>query len=132
METNRSGAAVGWITFAGVMMIMAGAFQAFIGLVAIVDDEFYVVTPNYVAQLDATQWGWIHLIVGLIVLAAGFGVFSGNVLARTVGVIVALGSMLTMFFWLPWYPVWAIIILIIDISVIWALTVHGRDMADSL
>lgn len=119
----------GWIMFAGVMMITIGIFQAFIGLVALINDEFYVVTPDYLLQFDATTWGWIHLIVGLIVLASGFGVFSGNVLARTVGVLVALGSMLSNFAWLPWYPIWAITIIVIDVLVIWALTVHGRALA---
>jgi hypothetical protein len=125
-EDEAKGA--GWIMFAGVMMITIGIFQAFTGLVAIINDEFYVITPDYLLQFDATTWGWIHLIVGLIVLAAGFGVFSGNVLARTVGVLVALGSMLTNFAWLPWYPIWAITIIAIDVFVIWALTVHGRAL----
>ena len=69
------------------------------------------------------------MIIGLIVLASGFGIFAGNVLARTVGVFVAIGSMISMFFWLPWYPVWAIIIIAVDITIIWALTVHGRVLS---
>lgn len=116
--------------FAGIILVVVGVFQAFAGLVAIINDEFFVVTRDYVVQLDATSWGWIHLIIGLIVVACGFGVFSGNILARTVGVLAAIGSMLAAFFWLPWYPIWAIIIITIDFSVIWALTVHGRDLAE--
>ena len=131
MERQPSPAAAGWIMFAGVIMIIAGIFQAFSGLVAIVDDEFFVVTREYVVQFDATTWGWIHLLIGLVVLASGFGVLSGNVLARTVGVLIAAGSMVASFFWLPWYPIWAIIIIAIDLGVIWALTVHGRDLDDS-
>ena len=130
MSEQRSTAAAGWIMFAGVILITVGFFQAFAGLVAIFNDEFYVVTRDYVVQLDATSWGWIHLIVGIIVLACGFGVFSGNVLARTVGVLAAIGSMVAMFLWLPWYPIWAIIVIAMDITVIWALTVHGRDLAE--
>lgn len=117
--------------FAGVIMIIAGIFQAFSGLVAIIDDGFYVVGREYVVQFDPTTWGWIHLLIGLVVLASGFGVLSGNILARTVGVLIAAGSMVAAFFWLPWYPIWAIIIIAIDFAVIWALTVHGRDLADS-
>jgi hypothetical protein len=116
--------------FAGIMLIAVGIYQAFAGLVGLLEDQFYTVTPEYVVQFDATTWGWIHLIGGLIVAAAGFGIFSGNVLARTVGVLVAVGSMISMFFWLPWYPVWAIIVISIDVAVIWALTVHGRVLAD--
>lgn len=130
MSEQRSTAAAGWIMFAGVILITVGFFQAFAGLVAILNDEFYVVTRDYVVQLDATSWGWIHLIVGIIVLACGFGVFSGNVLARTVGVLAAIGSMVAMFLWLPWYPIWAIIVITMDFAIIWALTVHGRDLAE--
>ena len=112
MSETQSDAGAGWVMFAGIILIAVGFFQAFIGLVGLLEDEVLVVTPDYVAQLDATTWGWVHMIIGLIVLAAGFGIFSGNVLARTVGVFAALGSMVSMFLWLPWYPFWAITIII--------------------
>ncbi len=130
MSEQRSEAGAGWVAFAGVMLIVLGIFQAFTGLAGILEDEILVLTPDYVVQLDATTWGWIHMIIGLIVIASGFGIFSGNVLARTVGVLVAVGSMVSMFFWMPWYPVWAITIIAIDIAVIWALIVHGRVLSD--
>ena len=130
MSEQRSDAGAGWVTFAGIILITVGIFQAFAGLVGILEDEILVLTPDYLVQLDATTWGWVHLIIGLIVIASGFGIFSGNVLARTVGVFAALGSMVSMFFWLPWYPVWAIIVIAMDIAIIWALTVHGRVLAD--
>jgi len=127
--SERQNAGAGWVMFAGIILITVGIFQAFAGLVGILEDEILVVTPDYAAQLDATTWGWIHMIVGLIVLAAGFGIFSGNVLARTVGVFAAIGSMISMFLWLPWYPIWAIIVISMDIAIIWALTVHGRVLS---
>jgi hypothetical protein len=130
MSEQPHEAGAGWVMFAGIMLIAIGIFQAFAGLVGILEDEILVVTPDYLVQLDATTWGWIHMIIGLIVLASGFGIFSGNVLARTVGVFVAIGSMISMFFWLPWYPVWAIIVIALDITVIWALTVHGRVLSN--
>ncbi len=131
MERQPSAAAAGWIMFAGVIMIVVGVFQSFAGLVAIIDDEFFVLTQEYVVKFDTTTWGWIHLIIGIVVLASGFGVFSGNVLARTVGVFAAMGSMIAAFFWLPWYPIWGVIIIAINLAVIWALTVHGRDLAEA-
>jgi hypothetical protein len=131
MEQQRSGAAAGWIMFAGVVMVTAGIFQAIAGLAAIIEDEFYVIGREYAFEIDATAWGWIHLIIGLLLLASGFGVFSGNVLARTVGVIIAVGSMIAAFLWLPWYPIWAVIIIAVDLAIVWALTVHGRDLADT-
>jgi hypothetical protein len=72
--------------------------------------------------------GWIHLIGGLIVMFAGFGLFSGAVWARTVGVIVAVISAIVNLAWMPWYPVWSIAMVAIAITVIWALTAHGRDI----
>jgi hypothetical protein len=130
MSEQRSDAGAGWVSFAGIILITVGIFQAFAGLVGLIEDEFYAVTPEYVVQFDATTWGWIHIIIGLIVAAAGFGIFSGNVLARTVGVFAALGSMISVFAWLPWYPIWGIIVVSMNIAIIWALTVHGRVFAD--
>lgn len=120
--------AVGWISFAGIMLIMIGFFHAIAGLAGIIDDEFYVVGQEYVFQFDATTWGWIHLILGIVVLLAGFFVFTGSVVARTVGVIVAVISALAGFAWMPWYPIWGITIVAVAVSVIWALTAHGRDI----
>jgi hypothetical protein len=130
MSEQRSDAGAGWVSFAGIILITVGIFQAFAGLVGLIEDEFYAVTPEYVVQFDSTTWGWIHILIGLIVIAAGFGIFSGNVLARTVGVFAALGSMISVFTWLPWYPVWGIILIAMNIAIIWALTVHGRVLAD--
>jgi len=131
MQEEPSGAAAGWIMFAGVMLLIVGFFQAIAGFVGILEDEFYVATREYVFEFSTTTWGWIHLIIGVILMASGFGVFSGNVLARTVGVLAAIGGMVTAFLWLPWYPIWAIIMISIDVAVIWALTIHGRDLAEA-
>ena len=128
MSREPSSGAVGWTAFAGVMMILIGSFHAIGGLVGILEDEFYAATRNYVFQFDATTWGWVHLIGGLIVLLAGFGVFKGAVWARTVGVIVVSLSAIANFAWIPWYPFWAITMLAIDVAIIWALTAHGRDI----
>ena len=127
-ERQPSGAAVGWTMFAAFILILIGSFHAIAGLAGILEDEFYAVTPNYVFEFDATTWGWAHLIGGIIILLAGFGLFSGAVWARTVGVIVATISAIISFFWIPLYPVWAITIIAVDVAVIWALTAHGRDI----
>ncbi len=130
MSEEPSAWAAGWSMFAGVILIMVGCFQAIAGLVAIVNDEFYVIGHEWIFKFDATTWGWIHLILGIILLASGAGIFVGNVLARTVGVLVALGSAVVSFAWMPWYPVWAILIVALDVAVIWALTAHGRDITE--
>ena len=123
-----SGWAVGFILFAGVMMIMAGSFQAFSGLVALFENEFYVATRNYLFQFDATAWGWIHLIGGALVALAGFAVMAGQTWARVVGIILAVLSAFANFTFIPYYPFWAIMIIAVDVFVIWALAVHGRDL----
>ena len=127
MAAKPSGWAVGWIMFAAIMMLLIGFFHVIAGLVAIVDDNFYVATKEYVFQFDRTTWGWVHLIFGIVVFLAGLSLFKGAIWARTVGVILGVVSAVVGFAWLPWYPIWGIVIVVIAVSVIWALTVHGRD-----
>ena len=126
---EESGWAVGFILFAGIMMVMSGFFQAFSGLVALFQNEFYVATRNYLFQFDATSWGWIHLLVGLIVALAGFAVMAGRTWGRVVGITLAVLSALANFAFIPYYPFWALTVIALDIFVIWALTAHGRDVA---
>jgi hypothetical protein len=128
-ESAVSGWAVGFVVFAGVLMILIGIFHAIAGLAAIFDDQFYVVGPNYTYDVDVTAWGWIHLILGLVVVGAGYGVFNGAVWARTVGITLALISAVANFFFIPYYPIWSIIIIAIDILIIWALSVYGPRQA---
>jgi hypothetical protein len=133
MPSNRepSGWAVGWIGFAAFLMLMMGIWWIIAGFVALVDDTFYVVTNEYIFKFDVTTWGWIHLILGVVVLLASFGLFTGAVWARIVGVLIAFVAGLVAFAWLPWYPFWAIMFIIASVGVIWALTMHGRDIAES-
>jgi hypothetical protein len=118
----------GWIMFAGVMMILLGVFQAMEGLVALVNDDYYAVTRSgLVVSADFTVWGWVHLLLGLVVAAAGLGVMIGQMWARVVGIIVALLSAIVNLGFLAAYPVGSTIIITIDVLVIYALTVHGRE-----
>ena len=126
-ETERTGW-TGWITFAGVMLIIGGSLGLIFGIIAAINDNWVVFANRGAVSLDLSTWGWVHIIVGAIVLLAGFGVFTGNILARIIGVAVAVVSLIANFLWLPVYPVWAIIIITIDVLVIWALTAHGREM----
>lgn len=130
MEREPSLWAFGWMAFAAIMLIMGGAWWIMSGFIAILDDGFLVATREYVFQFDASTWGWIHLIVGIVLVAAGLGLFSGAVWARTVAVIVAAVAAVLAFAWLPYYPVWGIIFMVVSAGVIWALTVHGRDFVE--
>ena len=130
MSERPSGFVVGWTSFAAFMMILIGGFYVMAGIVAIFDDAFYVTTRDYIFQFDASAWGWIHTILGLVVFLAGFALFSGAVWARTVGAIMAVLSAFVGFAWLPWYPIWGIIIVAIAVAVVWALIAHGGEMAE--
>jgi hypothetical protein len=127
-QADTSGVAVGVTLFAAVLMMMAGTFHVIQGLVALLNDEFYIVGAEYVFQFDVTTWGWIHIIAGLVVGAAGFFLIQGAVWARTVGVAIACLSILANFAWLPYSPLWSLTIIAFDVFVIWALTAHGRDI----
>jgi hypothetical protein len=127
-DRETSGTAVGFILFAAIMLIMVGVFQALQGLIAIFQNEFYVATRNYLFQFDATTWGWIHLVVGLVVAFAGWGLLSGRTWARVVGITLALVSAIANFLFIPYYPFWALTVITLDIFVIWALTAHGHDL----
>lgn len=129
---KTSGWAVGFVVFAAVMMMLIGSFQAIAGIAAIFEDEFFVVGPNYVYDVDVTAWGWIHLILGVTVFLAGAGALSGATWARVVGITLASLSAIANFFFIPYYPIWSIVIIALDVAVIWALSVYGRREAGAI
>ena len=92
--------------------------------------EVYVATEEYPLQLDSVTWGWIHLVVGVLAMVVGFGLFAARAWARTSGVVIAVVSALATFVWLPQFPLWGFAILAVNLLVIWALTVHGGDLID--
>jgi len=119
---------VGWIVFAAVLMILAGTLNAIQGLVAVVNDEWVVWGNRANLYLDLTEWGWVHLVGGILVVLAGFGLLSGNVLARAVAVLLASLAIIANFLYIPAYPVWALTIIAINVFVIYALTAHGGEL----
>ena len=129
-SAHRAGPApwmAGMTTFAGIMLIIAGVFNVIEGLVALFQNEVYVAGRQYVFAFDLTAWGWTHLIVGGVVAAAGFAVISGQVWGRSVGVGIAVLSMLANFAFIPYYPVWSLLIIALDFFVIWALIAYKHD-----
>jgi hypothetical protein len=119
---------VGWIYFAGAMMVMLGVFEAIDGLVALFKDEYYLVPrTDLVVSVDYTAWGWVHLVIGVIMIFAGIGVMAGQTWARVVGVILAMLSAIVNIAFLAAYPVWAAIIITVDVLILWALIVHGGE-----
>ncbi|MGH3993671.1 MAG: DUF7144 family membrane protein [Pseudonocardiaceae bacterium] len=122
---DASGWASGGIIFAATMLTIIGVFQAIAGFVAIFDDEFYVVTRNYTFDLDTSAWGWIHLLIGIALLATAWGLFSRNVWAGVTAIMLASLSAIANFFFIPYYPFWSILVIALDVWVIWALTRPG-------
>jgi hypothetical protein len=119
----------GWVTFGGVMLIMIGLFQIVQGIVAIFEDEYFLVTrTGLVVSMDYTTWGWTHLALGIIAGLTGVGLLAGNTLARVVGVVIAAVSALVNMLFIPAYPVWSLIVITLDVIVIFAIVVHGREL----
>jgi hypothetical protein len=124
-----SGWAIGGITFAGTMMILIGIFQALNGIVAIANDDFFLVTRNYTFDLDVTAWGWLHLILGIVVVLSGFYLLAGRAWAGVVAITLAVLSAVLNFFFIPYYPWWSLLEIGLAVWVIWAITRPGAVRA---
>jgi hypothetical protein len=119
----------GWVAFAGIMLIMLGFFQMIEGLVALFNDGFYLVrAEGLVVNVDYNAWGWTHLILGAIAVAVGFGLMVGNMFARVAGIAIAMISAILNLVFISAYPVWSAILIAIDVIVIYAIVVHGREL----
>lgn len=133
-STTSGGAKQAWaqggVIFAAAMLLMLGIWQVFMGIAAIAKGEFFLSTSNYIYEFNVGGWGWIHLIIGIIMVIAGFFLFQGAPWARAVGIVLAVLSAISNFFFMPYYPFWSIVVIALDVFVIWALASVG-DMAKS-
>ena len=120
-----SGWAAAGIVFAGVLMILVGIFQAMTGLAAIIDPDFFRVTTRYAYDLDATAWGWIHLVMGVAVTGAGLALQARRAWAGVVAIVLAMLSAIANFLTVPYYPFWSLLMIGLAVWVIWALTRPG-------
>jgi len=120
------GAVIGLTILAAVFMMIAGVFGFFEGLAAIIRGSFFVALPNYAFSLSATGWGVVHMILGVLVFLAGAALLAGQTWARVVGVVLAASLMIANFVYLPYYPVWAIVLIALNALVIWALLTPRR------
>jgi len=128
---SRPAWTVGMSRFAGILMIIIGVFNAVEGIVALFRNEVYVTGREYVFTFDLTTWGWVHLLIGVLVAGAGAAVLSGQLWGRIIGIVLATLSALANFLFIPYYPGWSLLIIGLNICVIWALCVVGRDAAAS-
>ena len=93
------------------------------------DDGFCLVRPDgLVVNVDYTTWGWVHLLLGILLISAGAAIFSGRVWGRTVGVVAAIVSAVLNFAYIASYPVWSTLIIAIDVLVIYAIVTHGDEL----
>ena len=120
---------VGWIVFAAIFMIITGAMNAIQGLAALFRDEAYWVTlGGAVVTFNITTWGWIQLISGVLLVLIGVWLMKGSTFARIVGIVLVSINLVAQFSWATLYPFWALIAIFIDIFIIYALVVHGREL----
>jgi hypothetical protein len=121
-EPELSGWAAGGIGFAAVILLMIGVFQVVAGLAALFEDDLFVVGRAYAFDLDVTAWGWLHLIIGLLLVLTGLGLFARQAWAGITAIFLAMLSAIANFFFIPYYPFWAIVVIALNVWVIWALT----------
>ncbi len=122
-----SGWAYGVATFAGVLLVTVAVFQILEAIAALAKDEILVVGIKYSYQFDVTTWGWIHLILGIIGVCAGLGLLAGQTWARIVGICIAVVGAFASFAFLPYYPIWSLLIIGFYVLVIWALTTQMKE-----
>jgi hypothetical protein len=114
--------------FAGAALLTVGIFQFLEGVSAAAKDNVFVSTRNYVFEFDLTTWGWVHIVLGIVIAVVGGAILVGQRWALVGGIVLAVVSALMNFVWLPYYPAWAILIIALDVAVIWALsTVLGNS-----
>lgn len=118
----------GWVVFAGIMMIIAGALWAIQGFIAIFQNDVVILGKEGALFLNVTGWGWVHMILGLLLLLCGFLVMQGNLFGRTIAVILVILSIILNFVWMPVYPVWAIVVITLDVFILYAVIVHGKEL----
>jgi hypothetical protein len=119
---------VGWAYFAAFMMMLLGILQGIAGLAGIFKDTFYVVSQNSLLAFNFKTWGWINLILGIVILLAGLELLRGAMWARVVAVILAIFSFVANMGFVDAYPIWSITMMVVDVFIIYALTVHGGEL----
>lgn len=126
-NTVKQGFAAGASIAAAVLLMTVGILQLLQGISAVAKDNLLVVGPEYTYQFDITTWGWIHIVVGTLIALTGLALLSGATWARVTAIVLAALSIIANFLWLPYYPLWSILIIALDIVVIWAVTTWDND-----
>jgi hypothetical protein len=128
MAAKKSGAMTGFVVFAGTMLLIIGGVNIFQGFIALFDDEHLVVTPENLILVDLTGWGWVLLISGLIMVAAGLGLLAAQTWARITAIVIVIVHAIIQIAWLGAYPVWSLLMIALDVVVLYALTAGWSDV----
>jgi len=127
-QNNTPTGWVGWAYFASIMMLVMGALQAINGLVGIFKGSYYLVSSTHIVAFDFRTWGWINLILGIVIFMAGLELLRGATWAKVVAVFLAGLSLIANMAFINAYPLWSILMIVIDALIIYALTVHGGEL----
>jgi len=122
-ESSTRQVIAGSATVAAAIVLMISAIMIVLqGISALVGDKSLIAVPDsYVYRLNPTAWGWIHIILGVLVGAVAIGLFRGELWARVSAIVIASIAIVSMFMWLPYSPIWSIVVIALDIFVIWAI-----------
>ncbi|CAG7588606.1 DUF7144 family membrane protein [Rhodococcus opacus] len=118
----KQGVAAGTSIGAAIIMVTVGIIQFCQGIAAVAENEVFVSGVNYVYKFDLTTWGWIHIVLGVLVAAVGLALLTGAGWARVSAIVIAAVSIFANFLWLPYYPWWSVLIIALDVVVIWAVS----------
>ena len=117
----------GWIAFAGVMLLILGTLDAMWGLAAILNDEVVVVGGQGALILDITAWGWVQLLLGIVVALTGLGLITGNAVARVAAIFFLAINTVLQIVWFPAAPLWSFLMIILDVVIIYQLTANWTE-----
>lgn len=130
MQASGSGKEYsGWAAFAGVLMVMVGSLDALWGLGGILNDDIVVVGGHGAIVADITTWGWVHLVLGSIIAITGFGLLVGNMAARWLAVFFVAVNAVSQIVWFPAAPLWAFLLILLDVTIIYQLTARWDQQA---
>jgi hypothetical protein len=124
-QVIAAGASIG----AGALLLTSAVLTVLQGIQALVDHRPLIIGSNYVYKFNATGWGWIHIAAGIVLGIVAIGLISGAVWARVTAIVMACISIVVMFMWLPYYPMWSIIVIALDVIIIWAVATWDTTAA---
>ena len=119
---------VGWVYFAGILLVVSGVFEMIAGLTALLNDKFYAVAQQSLLVFDITHWGWAHMLIGLLMIVTGTSVMTGSTWSRVVAIVLAVLGVIAQFAFISAYPIWSIMVIVIGILIIYSLAVHAGEL----